>query len=108
MSALNRPQNLKLSSGQFKTLHSEKMSTLWIVRSDNIQSEWLAFLLRIREVPGSNLGPETGYPDRLFVVFLGPFTQMPGYYHKLVHDRFLPYPFDHDSSYHSVANSLRY
>jgi hypothetical protein len=26
--------------------------------------------LRIREVPGSNLGPETGYLDRYFVVFL--------------------------------------
>jgi hypothetical protein len=25
--------------------------------------EWLALLLRIREVPGSNLGPESGYPD---------------------------------------------
>jgi hypothetical protein len=26
-------------------------------------SEWLTLLLRIREVPGSNLGLETGYPD---------------------------------------------
>jgi hypothetical protein len=25
--------------------------------------EWLALLLRIRKVPGSNLGLETGYPD---------------------------------------------
>jgi hypothetical protein len=25
--------------------------------------QWLTFLLRIREVPGQNLGPETGYPD---------------------------------------------
>jgi hypothetical protein len=25
--------------------------------------QWLTFLLRIREVPGSNLGPETGYHD---------------------------------------------
>jgi hypothetical protein len=25
--------------------------------------EWLALLLHIREVPGSNLGPETDYPD---------------------------------------------
>jgi hypothetical protein len=31
--------------------------------SPNVVVEWLAFLLRIREVPGSNLGPETGYPD---------------------------------------------
>jgi hypothetical protein len=29
-------------------------------------------LLRIPEVPGSNLGPVTGYPDRFFVVFSVP------------------------------------
>jgi hypothetical protein len=27
----------------------------------NFTVEWLALLLRIREVPGSNLGPETRY-----------------------------------------------
>jgi hypothetical protein len=26
-------------------------------------AEWLALLLRVREVPVSSLGPETGYPD---------------------------------------------
>jgi hypothetical protein len=26
----------------------------------NVVVEWLILLLRIREVPGSNLGPETG------------------------------------------------
>jgi hypothetical protein len=25
--------------------------------------EWLAFLLRLRETPDSNLGPEIGYPE---------------------------------------------
>jgi hypothetical protein len=43
----------------------------------NVVVEWLAFLLCIREVPGSNLGPETGYPDSVFVGFsapLGKFT----------------------------------
>jgi hypothetical protein len=25
--------------------------------------EWLTFLLRVRDVPGSNLGPDTGYPE---------------------------------------------
>jgi hypothetical protein len=34
--------------------------------------EWLA-LLRIREVPGSYLGPEAGYPDRFFAVSLSSF-----------------------------------
>jgi hypothetical protein len=29
----------------------------------NVLVRWLTFLLRTREVPGSNLGPETGYPD---------------------------------------------
>jgi hypothetical protein len=29
----------------------------------NAAAEWLAPLLHIREVPGSNLGPEAGYPD---------------------------------------------
>jgi hypothetical protein len=28
----------------------------------NVVVEWLALLLRIREIPGSNLSPETGYP----------------------------------------------
>jgi hypothetical protein len=29
----------------------------------NIVVEWLVLLLCIWEVPGSNLGPEIGYPD---------------------------------------------
>jgi hypothetical protein len=29
----------------------------------NVIVEWLALVLCIREVPGSNLGTETGYPD---------------------------------------------
>jgi hypothetical protein len=33
-------------------------------------------LIRIREVPGSNQGSETGYPDMLFVVFLSPSRQV--------------------------------
>jgi hypothetical protein len=33
----------------------------------NVRAEWLALLLCIWEIPGSNLGPETGYPDRFFV-----------------------------------------
>jgi hypothetical protein len=28
---------------------------------------WLSHLLRIREVLGSNIGPETGYPDWYFL-----------------------------------------
>jgi hypothetical protein len=29
----------------------------------NVVVEWLTLLLRIREVPGSNLSPETAYPE---------------------------------------------
>jgi hypothetical protein len=29
----------------------------------NVAVEWLVPLLRIREILGSNLGPETGYPE---------------------------------------------
>jgi hypothetical protein len=29
--------------------------------------EWLTLLLRMREVPASNLGPKTEYPDRILV-----------------------------------------
>jgi hypothetical protein len=31
--------------------------------SSNVMVEWLTLHLHILEVPGSNLGPETGYPD---------------------------------------------
>jgi hypothetical protein len=29
----------------------------------NVAADWLTLLLRIREALGSNLDPETGYPD---------------------------------------------
>jgi hypothetical protein len=32
----------------------------------NAVVKWLTFLLCIEEVPASTLGPETGYPDRIF------------------------------------------
>jgi hypothetical protein len=33
------------------------------ILSANVVVERLTLLLRFRKVPGSNLGPETGYPD---------------------------------------------
>jgi hypothetical protein len=33
------------------------------VRATNVSAERLALLFRIREVPGSNHGPETVYPE---------------------------------------------
>jgi hypothetical protein len=43
----------------------------------NVVVEWLTLLFGIWEVPDSNLGPETGYPRRFSVVFLGPFRKIP-------------------------------
>jgi hypothetical protein len=43
-------------------------------------------------VPGSSLGPETGYPE-FFVVFLNPFLKILGYYLKLGHVRLHPHRF---------------
>jgi hypothetical protein len=34
-----------------------------MLQESNETVEWLALLLRIWEVWGSNLGPETGYPN---------------------------------------------
>jgi hypothetical protein len=48
----------------------------------NVVVEWLPLLLYIREFPGSNLGPETGYSE-FFVVFLSPFRQVPEEYLKI-------------------------
>jgi hypothetical protein len=44
------------------------------------ETVWLALLLRNREVPASNLGPVTGYPDKEFSwfssVLLGKFREI--------------------------------
>jgi hypothetical protein len=44
----------------------------------NVVVEWLTRLLRFREVPGSYLGRDTGYPDWGPVFFLIPSRKMPG------------------------------
>jgi hypothetical protein len=36
---------------------------------NNVAVEWLTLLLSILEVPGSNIGPETGYPEVDFCCF---------------------------------------
>jgi hypothetical protein len=60
----------------------------------NVVVKWLTLVLRIREVPGSNLGQQTGYPDWSFSWFP---SVSPGkccnMYLQLGHDRFLPNPF---------------
>jgi hypothetical protein len=63
------------------------------VKAPKVVAAWLAFLLGIGEVPGSNLDPQTAYPDWKFVFFLSSSRQMSEQYIKICNDRFLPYPF---------------
>jgi hypothetical protein len=51
--------------------------------------EWLTLLLHIREILGSNLGLESGYSDRFFVVSSVPPGECQGSSLKLGHNRFL-------------------
>jgi hypothetical protein len=51
--------------------------------STKVAAKRLAFLLFILEVPGSNLCPETGYPDRGFCGFPQSLQTNTGYYLKL-------------------------
>jgi hypothetical protein len=48
----------------------------FFVIGPNVVVEWLTLTLPIREVPGSYLSPDTGYPDLVLVVFISPFRQM--------------------------------
>jgi hypothetical protein len=53
--------------------------------------QWVAFL-HIWEVPHSNLGRESGYPDRVFEVFVSPSRQISEQNLKLAHGHSLPGP----------------
>jgi hypothetical protein len=60
----------------------------------NVVVERLTLLLRIREVPGSNLGLGNRLClSRFFVVFLSPSRRILEWRLKLGHHRFLPNPF---------------
>jgi hypothetical protein len=60
----------------------------------NVVVKSLTPLLRIREFPGSNFGPETGYPDWRFSWFSSvPSGKCCDSTLKLGHDSFLPRPF---------------
>jgi hypothetical protein len=76
----------------------------------NIVVEWLTLLLCIQEVLGSNLGPETGYPDCGFSWFSSVLTgKLWDSTLKLGHDPFLPHPFQfiiHLSPLHSTLYNL--
>jgi hypothetical protein len=80
-----------------------------IMHTPNVVVKWLALPFRIREVPGSNLCPETGYPDWDFSWFS---SVPPGECHDsiLKLGRFLPNPFQliiHLSPYHSTLKERR-
>jgi hypothetical protein len=47
----------------------------------------------LRDIPGSNLDPETGYPDGTFHGFLHSLEEIPRYYLKLGHYRFPAHTF---------------
>jgi hypothetical protein len=67
-------------------------------------------LIRILEVPGSNLGPETGYSEPDCASFFSvPTGKCQDSTLKLVHDHFFPNPFRfiiHLSAFHWMPYSL--
>jgi hypothetical protein len=56
----------------------------------NVVAEWLTFLLRIPDVPGSNLSLRPAIQTKIFVVSGSPSNEIPGKSLSLGHDRFLP------------------
>jgi hypothetical protein len=77
----------------------------------NVVVEWLTLLLRIREVQGSNLVPETVYHDRVSWLSSVPPGKFQEFSLKLGYDRFLPNPFQfiiHLSAFQSTLHSLGY
>lgn len=60
----------------------------WVSVLPNVMAEWLALLLHVWEVLGSNLSRETVFRD-----FVSSCRKMLGWYLKLGHTRFLPYHF---------------
>jgi hypothetical protein len=75
----------------------------------NVMVEWLTLLLCIWEFAGSNLGLETGYPNRgFFVVFLWVNARL---MHKFGHNHSFPNPLKfiiHLPPFHMMLYSLSY
>jgi hypothetical protein len=94
-----------------------KISCYWLYKGDsspwtpNVVVEWLTLLLRIREVPGSNFGPLTGYPGLYFSWFLSaPLGECRVSASKLGYGRFLPnyFHFITHHPFHSTLYSLSF
>jgi hypothetical protein len=94
------------------TIHYHLFNKVSLVKSSNVVFAWLTLLFRIREFPGSNHGPETGYPDLGFSLFsLVPSGKFRDSTLQLGHDSFLQHPLQfitHVSSFHSTLCSLSY
>jgi hypothetical protein len=56
-------ENIAVLYGDFRYSQEWTKKVSRTVLIPNVVVEWLPILLRIWEVPGSNLGLETGYPD---------------------------------------------
>jgi hypothetical protein len=56
-------------SNNLPLLIHESHFSMYLSHSPNVVVEWSALLLRVREVPGSSLGPKTSYPDWGFLWF---------------------------------------
>jgi hypothetical protein len=100
---------VKIGHGHF-TPQSLKF-TIHLQTKPNVVVEYLTLLLRIREVLASNLGPESGYWLKFFVVFISPCRQILELYLQLGHGRFLPNLFQfiiHISTLHSTLYILSY
>jgi hypothetical protein len=82
------------------------------IRVPNVVVKWLTLMLHIRELPDSNPGPDTGYPDWGFSWFFSvPPGECPDSTLKFGHDRLLPDPFQFTiylSPHHSPLYSLIY
>jgi hypothetical protein len=72
--------------------HIRTVENILAWKSSNIVVESSTFLRRVREVPISNLGSQTSYPDWSFSIFLISSRQCRKYL-KSILDRFLPHPF---------------
>jgi hypothetical protein len=76
--------------------------TEFLTVTPSVVFEWLIFLLRIREVPGSNLGPRPAIL-RVFVFFLSPSRRMLGKHLKI---RPRPFPSRSFPIHHSLITLL--
>jgi hypothetical protein len=69
-------RHLKWDHYYWHSEHSPKSFTEF--KTLNVMVEWLTLLLHIKEVPGSNLSPQTSFLTEVFIVFLRPSRQRLG------------------------------